>query len=155
MAHYPQAGLFERLEDGAFRARNAVVTGEVTLAEDVGIWFSGRRGVFVALLSTAFAADIVAAMLWFTVQYGWLRSWEATARVPQIVITLFNPGTLITLFFAVWSVVVLKATKSTRMGAVALFTCFLVGFTILTYFATVHRGPNWDFFWSASDWPVH
>ena len=26
---------------------------------------------------------------------------------------------------------------------------------ILTYFATVHRGPNWDFYWSMSDWPTH
>ena len=39
MADFPQEGLFEPLEGGAFRARNAVVTGDVTLGEDVGIWF--------------------------------------------------------------------------------------------------------------------
>ncbi|QDU68242.1 gamma carbonic anhydrase family protein [Engelhardtia mirabilis] len=39
MAHYPTAGLFEPIEDGAFRAFDAIVTGDVTLAEDVGIWF--------------------------------------------------------------------------------------------------------------------
>ena len=39
MADFPKKGLFEPLEGGAFRARNAVVTGDVSLGEDVGIWF--------------------------------------------------------------------------------------------------------------------
>jgi len=39
MTHYPQSGLFEALEGGAYKARNAIVTGDVTLGEDVGIWF--------------------------------------------------------------------------------------------------------------------
>ena len=39
MAHFPQRGLFERLEGGAFKARNAIVTGDVTLGPDAGIWF--------------------------------------------------------------------------------------------------------------------
>lgn len=39
MTQFPQRGLFEPLEGGAFRATNAVVTGDVTLGEDVGIWF--------------------------------------------------------------------------------------------------------------------
>ena len=83
-----------------------------------------------------------------------MRDWEATARIPQIVITFVNPGTVLVAVFALWSLVVVRRRQSTRMGAIALFTCFLVGFVILTYFATVHRGPNWDFFWSESDWPV-
>ncbi len=123
--------------------------------EDVGIWFSGRRGRRVALLSAIFAAAAVVGMLWFTVSFGWLRNWEATAHVPQIVITLFNPGTVFVALFAAWSVLIVRMTRSTRLGAVALFTCFVVGFLILTYFATVHRGPNWGFYWSAADWPVH
>lgn len=123
--------------------------------EDCGVWFSGRRGRRVALVSAVFAALSVVAMLWFTVQHGWLRNWEATSHVPQIVITLFNPGTIFVALFAAWSILVVKVTRSTRMGAVALFTCFLVGFVILTYFATVHRGPNWEFYWSNADWPVH
>ncbi len=123
--------------------------------EDAGIWFSGRQGRRVSFMSAIFGAAVVIGMLAFTVRFGWLRNWEATARIPQIVITFFNPGTVFVAIFAVWSVVVVKLTRSTRMGAIALFTCFLVGFAILTYFATVHRGPNWDFFWSHNDWPVH
>jgi hypothetical protein len=57
--------------------------------------------------------------------------------------------------FTVWSLIVTQRTNSTRMGALAVFTCFLVAFVILTYFATVHRGPNWGFYWSQADWPMH
>ncbi|MBI4585932.1 MAG: cytochrome b N-terminal domain-containing protein [Planctomycetes bacterium] len=123
--------------------------------EDIGIWFSGRKGRLVALASAVLAAVVVTGLLWFTVTYGWLRNWPATSQLPQIVITLVNPGTALVLCFALWSIAVVKTTNSTRMGAIALFTCFLIGFVILTYFATVHRGPNWQFYWSMSDWPEH
>jgi len=39
MTSFPRAGLFRRVEGGAFVASNAIVTGDVTLATDVGIWF--------------------------------------------------------------------------------------------------------------------
>jgi carbonic anhydrase/acetyltransferase-like protein (isoleucine patch superfamily) len=39
MTSFPQRGLFEALPGGAFKARNAIVTGEVTLGPDAGIWF--------------------------------------------------------------------------------------------------------------------
>ncbi len=39
MTHFPRAGLFRRLESGAFAATNAVLTGDLTLGADVGIWF--------------------------------------------------------------------------------------------------------------------
>lgn len=39
MSFYPRQGLFTPLEGGAFRASNAVITGDVTLGEDAGVWF--------------------------------------------------------------------------------------------------------------------
>ncbi len=42
MTHFPTTGLFRALEmqDGlAYVAQNAIVTGDVTLGRDVGIWF--------------------------------------------------------------------------------------------------------------------
>ncbi len=123
--------------------------------EDVGVWFSGPRGRHIAVTSAIFGLVVVVGMLCFTVNFGWLRDWGPTAQVPQIVITFFNPGTVIVVLFAAWSLHAVKRTSSTRMGAIALFTCYLVGFVVLTYFATVHRGPNWDFYWSQSQWPVH
>ncbi|MEO0652487.1 MAG: gamma carbonic anhydrase family protein [Planctomycetota bacterium] len=39
MTEFQSEGLFEALPGGAFKACNAIVTGDVTLGEDVGIWF--------------------------------------------------------------------------------------------------------------------
>lgn len=39
MTHFPRRGLFRPIEGGAFVASNAIVTGDVTLGEDVGVWF--------------------------------------------------------------------------------------------------------------------
>jgi len=39
MTEFPRRGLFRRLPDGAFAAQNATVTGDVSLGEEVGIWF--------------------------------------------------------------------------------------------------------------------
>ncbi|MCH7686099.1 MAG: cytochrome b N-terminal domain-containing protein [Planctomycetes bacterium] len=121
--------------------------------EDVGVWFSGPKGRRICLLSALLTTVVVVGILAFTVNFGWLRSWYPD--IPQIVITLVNPGTVLLVIFMTWSFAVTKRMNSTRMGAIAIFTCFLIAFTILTYFATVHRGPNWEFYWSQGDWPVH
>ena len=39
MTHFPRHGLFRPVEGGAFVASNAIVTGDVTLGPDVGVWF--------------------------------------------------------------------------------------------------------------------
>lgn len=39
MSMFPRRGLFRAVEGGAFVAVNAVVTGEVTLGPEVGVWF--------------------------------------------------------------------------------------------------------------------
>ncbi len=121
--------------------------------QDIGVWFSGPQGKRICLNSAIFTAAVVVGMLIFTVNYGWLRTWSP--EIPQIVITFINPGTVMLAIFTLWSLFVMKTTNSTRQGALALFTCFLMAFVILTYFATVHRGPNWNFYWSQSAWPVH
>ena len=121
--------------------------------EEIGVWFGGRKGRKVCLATAVFTTVIVIGILTLTVNFGWLRDWWP--GVPQIVITFVNPGTVLLLIFVAWSLTIMKTMNSTRMGALATFTCFLVAFVVLTYFATVHRGPNWQFYWSQSDWPTH
>jgi quinol-cytochrome oxidoreductase complex cytochrome b subunit len=120
--------------------------------EDIGVWFSGRRGRRIAAISALYGVVLSVGMLAFTVNFGWLRDWFP--GIPQIVITFINPGTVYVLAAAGWSVGLLRYTNSTRLAAIGLFTCFLVCFVILTYFAAVHRGPNWEFYWSQADWPT-
>ncbi len=121
--------------------------------EASGVWFSGRAGRRVAFWSVLFAALAAVTSVAIPVRYGWLRNWFPD--IAQIWIIVCNPGSLLTAAYAVWSLFILSRTRSTRMGAVALFTCFLVGFVILTYVGTYLRGPNWGFYWSPSQWPVH
>lgn len=121
--------------------------------EPPGVWFSGSRGRRITIWSALFAAVAAVLAVAIPVNFGWLRNWFPD--IPQLLIILFNPGSLLTAAYAVWSLIVIQRTSSTRLGAVALFTCFLVGFVILTYVGVRLRGPNWDFYWSPADWPVH
>ena len=118
-----------------------------------GVWFGTPGERQVAWRSLLFGLGAVIGLLAFTVNFGWLRNWFPD--IHQLWILVFNPGSLLVGLYAGWSLWVLKRRNSVRLAAVALFTCFLVGFTLLTYFATVHRGPNWEFYWWPSQWPVH
>ncbi len=118
-----------------------------------GRWICGQEGIRVAWQTALFSFLFTVALLTFTVNFGWLRNWFL--EIPQIIITFVNPGTVLVTAFIVWSLGIIGKTRSTRMSAIALFTCFIVAFVVLTYFATVHRGPNWDFYWWPSQWPTH
>jgi quinol-cytochrome oxidoreductase complex cytochrome b subunit len=121
--------------------------------EPQGVWFSGPRGRKVAIKSAVVASVFAVLAVAIPVNFGWLRNWFP--EIPQLAIILVNPGTILTALYAGYSIYIVKATNSTRMGAIALFTCFLAGFIILTFVGTYLRGPNWDFYWSPSQWPAH
>lgn len=121
--------------------------------DGTGRWFGGGGGLPVARRSVIVGLGSVIAIEAFAIRFGWLREWFPD--IPQIAITLVNPGTVITLVYAVYSLRVMKRHDSTRAGAIALFTCFLCGFLFLTLVGTYFRGPNWNFYWSPADWPGH
>ncbi len=121
--------------------------------EPSGVWFSGNRGKRTTVASVIFGSIAAIMTVAIPVKYGWLRTWFPD--INQLWIIVINPGSLLTLAYAAWSIYVVKRTQSTRLGAIALFTCFLAGFVILTYVATYLRGPNWDFYWSRDQWPTH
>ena len=62
---------------------------------------------------------------------------------------------MLTAVYAAYSLVIVKKHNSIRAGALALFTCFLCGFVVLTIVGTHYSGPNWGFYWSPADWPHH
>lgn len=119
----------------------------------IGKWFENEAGRRIAIWSVVFSALACVGILTLTVNFGWLRNWFPD--IPQIIITFVNPGTYLVILFAGWSLLVIRKLNSIRIGAIALFTCFFVAFIILTYFATIHRGPNWEFYWWPSLWPTH
>jgi quinol-cytochrome oxidoreductase complex cytochrome b subunit len=121
--------------------------------QHVGIWFSNQQGKKAALQSLVVGSLVLIGLLAFVINFGWFRNWWP--NVPQLLITLINPGNIWVGFMIGWSIFVIKKTGSTRTGAIALFTLFLVSFLILTYVGTELRGPNWGFYWSQSQWPAH
>ena len=121
--------------------------------DGTGDWFGGPGGWRLVQRSIAFGFTAALIVETFVIRYGWLREWFPD--VPQLVITAVNPGTVITAIYAAYSLWLVRRYNSTRAGALGLFTCFLCGFVILTVIGTYFRGPNWTFYWSPDDWPVH
>jgi quinol-cytochrome oxidoreductase complex cytochrome b subunit len=120
---------------------------------NVGVWFTNKQGVWVTLQSAVLASIGLIGVLAFSIKFGWFRNWWPD--IPQLVIVLINPGSLWVGFIMAWSLFMIKKTGSTRMGAIALFTMAMVTYVILTYTGTELRGPNWDFYWSKDQWPLH
>lgn len=118
-----------------------------------GVWFGGTGGRPVVRNSIFLGFGAALLIEAFVIRFGWIREWFP--HVPQLVITLVNPGTLLTLVYGLYSVWLVRRHGSTRAGALGLFTVFLCGFVVLTVIGTWFRGPNWVFYWSPSDWPKH
>lgn len=122
-------------------------------SETLGVYLHGGKAKRTALTSLLFGGLMAVLAVAVPVNFGWLRQWFPD--VNQLLVIAINPGTLLTLAYMVWSVTVYKRSTSTRQAAIALYTCFIVGFMVLTYVGSELRGPNWDFYWSKSDWPLH
>jgi quinol-cytochrome oxidoreductase complex cytochrome b subunit len=120
---------------------------------DTGRWFGGPCGWRVVGQSLFVGLGGAILIEAFVIRFGWLREWFL--EVPQLIITLINPGTLLTLVYGLYSIWLVRRFQSARAGALGLFTCFLCGFVVLTIIGTYFRGPNWVFYWSPSDWPQH
>jgi hypothetical protein len=118
-----------------------------------GQWFGGPGGWPLVRGSLAFGFGSALLIESIVIRYGWLREWFPD--IPQLVITAVNPGTVLTAMYAAYSLWLVRRFNSARAGALGLFTCFLCGFLVLTIIGTYFRGPNWHFYWSPSDWPVH
>jgi quinol-cytochrome oxidoreductase complex cytochrome b subunit len=118
-----------------------------------GEWFGGPGGGRLVWQATAVGSFATLAVEAIAIRYGWLQQWFA--KVPPLLVTLFNPGTVLVAIFALYSLWLVRRYNSTRAGALGLFTCFLCGFIILTVIGTHFRGPSWGFYWSPADWPRH
>jgi quinol-cytochrome oxidoreductase complex cytochrome b subunit len=121
--------------------------------EGTGEWFGGPGGWPLVRRSIVIGFCAALAVEGLVIRFGWIREWWL--GVPQLVVTVLNPGAVLTAIYGVYSVWLVKRYQSARAGALGLFTCFLCGFLVLTVIGTHFRGPNWLFYWSPADWPRH
>jgi len=113
---------------------------------NIGLWFSGAKGLRVTFFSGLFAFSIILIMILVLAGFGWIRDWFPT--VPIQLMIILNPGILIALVFSLYSWIISKQTKSIRLGMIALYTCILTGFALFTAVGIWLRGPDWEFtFW--------
>jgi len=117
-----------------------------------GIWFSSSAGRKITWQSILYTLIVTLILVFIIIRYGWLNTWFP--GIPQIVIMLVNPATLSALFYVLWSLWMGRRTGSSRMRTIAMFTCTITAFIIFTVIGIWFRGPNWEFYWSASQWPV-
>ena len=117
-----------------------------------GIWFSGGAGKKIVGFSVLFSFIITVFLIFIVIRFGWLKEWFD--NVSGFIVMLINPATLSTLSYISWSVIISRKTKSARMAAIALFSCAITGLIIYTAIGIWFRGPNWEFYWSISQWPV-
>ena len=118
-----------------------------------GVWFGGPGGWSLVIRATLVGFVVPIVVEAWAIRFGWLREWFP--HVPQLVITCVNPGTVIVVLYSIYSIWLVGRHNSARAGALGLFTCAVCGFVVLTVIGTHFRGPNWGFYWSPSQWPLH
>jgi quinol-cytochrome oxidoreductase complex cytochrome b subunit len=118
----------------------------------VGQWFSGREGIKLVLISAGSALTIVLIQLVILVRLGGLRDWMP--GVSQWFVMLMNPAMVTSVLFILGAEITRRRTGSSRMGVLVLFTASLVALVVFTLMGIYFRGPNWEFYWSATQWPV-
>jgi quinol-cytochrome oxidoreductase complex cytochrome b subunit len=118
----------------------------------IGQWFSGRKGLSLVLWSAAATLLLVTAQLFVMVRMGWLRDWFP--GISQWFVMLLNPATITAALFILAAEMTRRKLGSTRMASLVLFTCAFTALLVFTAVGIWFRGPNWEFYWSASQWPV-
>jgi len=86
------------------------------------------------------------------IRFGWLRDWFP--GISQGWVMLVNPATILAALFISAAEITRRRLNSTRMASLVLFTSAFVALVVFTVVGIWFRGPNWEFFWSASQWPV-
>ncbi len=111
--------------------------------KNIGIWFSGTRGLRVTLYSGLFASGVIFILSSVLVGLGWIRDWFPS--VPSELLIILNPGIITAIFFILYSLIIARRTNSIRLGAIALYSCILTGFALFTAIGIWFRGPDWEF----------
>lgn len=107
-----------------------------------GVWFGGKNGLKITWLS-ALAGTIITIVL--VVLSVFIKSpGTQGSSLTSLLIMVLNPGTLSVIGYFIWTGMVWKATSSRRMTVLALFTAFMMGWTIFMIIGIWFRGENWQ-----------
>jgi hypothetical protein len=106
-----------------------------------GIWFSGKDGIRIAVISMLFAFPAAAGVI-FIAPFT-----AALTKGHPLYTIFFNPGIILMLLYIIWSLLIGRIYRSTRLSAIALFTVSVAGFIVFTVTGIWLRGMDWQFIW--------
>ncbi|MFQ5912460.1 MAG: cytochrome b N-terminal domain-containing protein [Nitrospinota bacterium] len=112
--------------------------------EGEGLWFTSSQGRRITLVSFVGTIPLVLLLTYLHEHYA-VR--KLIPGASQLVVDLFNPGTILIVLFAIGSLYTWRRTGSSRMGALALYSYFLAAFVVYTVIGFFFRGPNWAWVW--------
>jgi quinol-cytochrome oxidoreductase complex cytochrome b subunit len=131
----------------------AVIPYIDTDQKNIGIWFtdsSGKRWAWIGAL-WGFLSSILVVFLGLKFPMRTIFSGIES----QLFFEIVNPAVLLMLTFVALYIFSYKTTSSNRTAWITTFTAFIIVFILLTYTASVLRGPNWLFYWPWEAWPTH
>ena len=105
----------------------------------MGIWFSGKKGFHIALITSISALLINVIMQAILVNIGWFEN------IPYWVLIILNPGIILGFLFTLGSYIIYRTTRSRRLAAIAIFTTIVTSYTFYTIIGIWFRGPDWQF----------
>lgn len=108
-----------------------------------GIWFAGQAGIRTVWHSLFFSVIITAGVIITGATLGWFRDWFP--GIPTLLNILVNQGSCVAVAYLWWCRRTLKRSGSTRLAAIAFFTCALVGVALFTSVGLWLRGADWKF----------
>jgi quinol-cytochrome oxidoreductase complex cytochrome b subunit len=113
-------------------------------SEGEGVWFTSSQGARITLTSILLTIPAVILLTYLNEHYA---ARKLIPGAPQILVDLFNPGSILIVLFAIGSMYTVRRTGSSRMGALALFSYFLTAYLVYTVIGVFFRGPNWSWIW--------
>jgi quinol-cytochrome oxidoreductase complex cytochrome b subunit len=105
-----------------------------------GVWFTSRRGTWLALWSFLGSGALAPLLTFLNLRF---RPRRLYPDIPQYLVDLVNPASVLTLLIIVASLLVMWVTRSRRMAAITLFSAFLAAYIVYTVIGVYLRGPNW------------
>ncbi len=121
--------------------------------QGVGHWFHDGRALRWSLFSAVVGLAMTCLVLAWGIGTGGLR--EMFPDVPQIVVDIFNPASLILYFATAWHIVGLYRFRNHRVATLGTFSVFVVALVLVTVVGVYCRGPNWAFYWPWESWSAH
>jgi len=122
-------------------------------SDNIGKWLAQASEKKWMLLGGGLGAALTCIAIFIAIYFP-SREMLGQIFTRQVWFDILNPATALLIAMVILFFAVKKISGSARTASIALFTCFIVSFIILTIVGTWLRGPNWIFYWPWESWPV-